>query len=135
MVSRGLVEQQLVGHDKIKYTANRSTAVVNLTKTLNVRVQFDETAINGEPKRFSFSRVNYQVDQIRGELTVTNNKPEGVVVLLNVYLLGELQQLFVAPEKDVVKPSLFGANQQHEVQSQSLDAIFWFLFLDLHTII
>ena len=116
VVTKGVDEQQFIGQDKITYTLKGSTVVVNLTKTLDVRVQFEEAVINTEPKRVTISRVNYQIDHVEGKLILTNYKSEEVVVVLNTSLSGKLQSCSNQPKKDLIKPNTDVVNQQHDVQ-------------------
>jgi hypothetical protein len=116
MVTKGVDEQQFIGQDKITYTLKGATVVVNLTKTLDVRVQFEEAVINTEAKRVTISRLNYQTDHIEGKLILTNYKSEEVVVVLNTSLSGKLNNCSNQPKKDLIKPNTDVANQQHDVQ-------------------
>lgn len=116
VVTKGVDEQQFIGQDKITYTLKGSAVVVNLTKTLDVRVQFEEAVINTEAKRLTISRVNYQTDHVEGKLILTNYKSEEVVVVLNTSLYGKLSSFSNQPKKDVIKPNSDVVNQQHDVQ-------------------
>ncbi|CAF4414189.1 unnamed protein product, partial [Rotaria magnacalcarata] len=42
VITKGQLEQQFIGQDKLTYTLKGLTTFVNLTKALDVRVQLDE---------------------------------------------------------------------------------------------
>ena len=116
VITKGLEEQQFIGQDKMTYTSKGSTTFVNLTKALDVRVQLDEKVLNAPPTRLTLFRTNYQTDQIEGKIVVMNYKPEEVVVVLNLSLMGKMSNYSVAPKKDSVKVNENVANQQHDIQ-------------------
>ncbi len=118
VTTKGQQEQQFIGQDKLAYTLKGSTAFVNLTKALDVRVQLDEKVTNTNSTRFTLSRVNYQSENIEGKLSVMNYKSEEVVVVINVKLMGKMSNYSVAPKTDVIKANGNSVNQQHDIRGE-----------------
>jgi len=116
VTTKGQQEQQFIGQDKLGYTLKGSTAFVNLTKALDVRVQLDEKVTNTNSTRFTLSRVNYQSENIEGKLSVMNYKSEEVVVVINVKLMGKMSNYSVAPKTDAIKANENSVNQQHDIR-------------------
>ncbi len=116
VTTKGQQEQQFIGQDTLAYTLKGSTAFVNLTKALDVRVQLDEKITNTNSTRFTLSRVNYQSDNIEGKLVVMNYKSEEVVVVINVKLMGKMSNYSVAPKNDAIKANENSPNQQHDIR-------------------
>ncbi|CAF0887173.1 unnamed protein product [Adineta ricciae] len=115
LVTKGQNEQQFVGQDLLTYTPKGSTAFVNLTKALDVRVQLEEKVVNTNTRRFTFLSYNYQTDQIEGKLTIMNYKSEEVTVVINMSLTGKTSNYSPEPKKDIVKATEATANPQHDI--------------------
>ncbi|CAF4416511.1 unnamed protein product [Rotaria socialis] len=116
VITKGQLEQQFIGQDKLTYTLKGSTTFVNLTKALDVRIQLDEKVSSANSSRFVLSRVNYQTDQIEGKILVMNYKSEEVVVVINTILVGKMSNYSIAPKKDAVKTDGDVANQRHDIR-------------------
>ncbi|CAF4163676.1 unnamed protein product, partial [Rotaria sordida] len=116
VITKGQLEQQFIGQDKLTYTLKGSTAFVNLTKALDIQVQLDEKVSNTNPTRFTLSRVHYQTDQMEGKILVRNHKSEEVVVAITATLMGKMGNYSIAPKKDAVKTGNDRANPRHEIQ-------------------
>ncbi|CAF2075839.1 unnamed protein product [Rotaria magnacalcarata] len=116
VITKGQLEQQFIGQDKLTYTLKGSTTFVNLTKALDVRVQLDEKVSSTNSSRFVRSRVNYQTDQIEGKILVVNYKSEEVIVVINTILVGKMSNYSIAPKKDAVKTDGDVANQRHDIR-------------------
>ncbi len=116
VITKGQHEQQFIGQDALTYTLKGSTAFVNLTKALDVRVKLDEKIINTNQKRFTFLSYNYQTDNIEGNIAVMNYKSEEVVVVINISIMGKTSDYSVKPKKDAVKANDITANPQHDIQ-------------------
>ncbi|CAF4992848.1 unnamed protein product, partial [Rotaria magnacalcarata] len=116
VITKGQLEQQFIGQDKLTYTLKGSTTFVNLTKALDVRVQLDEKVSSTNSSRLVRSRVNYQTDQIEGKILVVNYKSEEVIVVINTILVGKMSNYSIAPKKDAVKTDGYVANQRHDIR-------------------
>ncbi|CAF5100115.1 unnamed protein product, partial [Rotaria sp. Silwood1] len=116
VITKGQLEQQFIGQDKLTYTLKGSTTFVNLTKALDVRVQLDEKVTVTNSKQFTLFRVHYQTDQIDGKILVMNYKSEEVVVVITATLMGKMNNYSIAPKKDAVKADNNVANQRHDIQ-------------------
>jgi hypothetical protein len=115
-ITRGQQEQQLIGQDQINYTLKGSTTFVNLTKALDVRVQHDEKLSNTNSTRLTLMRVNYQTDQIDGQIVVTNHKTESVLVVLHLTLVGKTSHYSLPPKKDTRKVHGDVANGHNDIR-------------------
>ncbi|CAF0766370.1 unnamed protein product [Rotaria sp. Silwood1] len=116
VITKGQLEQQFIGQDKLTYTLKGSTTFVNLTKALDVRVQLDEKVTVTNSKQFTLFRVHYQTDQIDGKILVMNYKSEEVVVVITATLMGKMNNYSIAPKKDAIKADNNVANQRHDIQ-------------------
>ena len=116
MVTKGEQEQQFIGQDTLNYTLKGSTALVNLTKALDVRIRLDEKVTGTNPTPFTLLYVNYQTDQIEGKLLVMNFKSEEVVVVVNLSLTGKMNEYSIEPKRDFVKATENTVNQQHDIR-------------------
>ncbi|UJR35070.1 hypothetical protein I4U23_027846 [Adineta vaga] len=115
VITKGQQEQQFVGQDTLTYTSKGSTAFVNLTKALDVRIQFEEKVVNTSSRRFTFLSQNYQTDQLEGKITVMNYKSEEIIVAINTSSVGKTGNYSIEPKKDIVKASETTANPNHEI--------------------
>ncbi|CAF1322405.1 unnamed protein product [Rotaria sordida] len=116
VITKGQLEQQFIGQDKLTYTLKESTTFVNLTQALDVRVHLDEKVLSTNPTHFTLFRVHYQTDQIEGKILIRNHKSEEVVVVITAILVGKMGNYSIAPKKDAVKADNKGANPRHEIQ-------------------
>ncbi|CAF3344794.1 unnamed protein product [Rotaria sp. Silwood2] len=117
VITKGQLEQQFIGQDKLTYTLKGSTTFVNLTKALDVRVQLDEkVSTTTNSPRFTLFRVHYQTDQIDGKILAMNYKSEEVVVVITATLIGKISNYSIAPKKDAVKADNNVANQRHDIR-------------------
>jgi hypothetical protein len=107
VITKGEHEQQFIGQDALTYTLKGSTAFVNLTKALDVRVKLDEKVIN---------RIEKRSDNIEGKIAVMNYKSEEVVVVINISIMGKTSNYSVKPKKDAVKANYITANPKHDIQ-------------------
>ena len=115
LITKGEQEQQFIGQDTLPYTSKGSPTFVNLTKALDVRVQFEERVLKSGSTQFTLFGYNYQSDQIEGKFSVMNFKSEEVVVVINTSLMGKMNNYSVAPKTDVIKTIETTANERHEI--------------------
>lgn len=116
VVTKGKEEQQFLAQDTLTYTPKGSTTFVNLTKALDIRVQFNEQVTGADSKRFKFFNQNYQTDHVEGKIIVINLKPEQIVLVINLSSEGKFNNYSIKPKKDIIKSNDNVVNQQHEIQ-------------------
>ena len=90
--------------------------MVNLTKALDVRVQLDENVVNANSARFTLFNAKYQTDRIEGKILIMNHKSEEIVVVINVLLVGKMNEFSIKPKKDITKTLDTVVNQQHDIR-------------------
>lgn len=115
-MTKGLEEQQFLGQDKITYTLKGSTALINLTKALDIRVQVEESVTNTNPNRIVFLRNNYQTDTITGKITITNHKSEDIRLVIKMKLTGKMVDFTTKPTRNIVKANSNAVNQTHDIR-------------------
>jgi hypothetical protein len=100
----------------LTYTLKGSTTFINLTKALDVRVQLEEKVSNTNTKRFVLHRINYQTEQIEGNVILLNHKSEEVTVVINLLIQGKMSNYSIAPKKDSIQVNGDVTNQQHDIR-------------------
>lgn len=91
-----------------------SKALVNLTKALDVKVQFEES-ITSSKGTVKILGTQYQVDTVSGKIAISNNKKEAVTVQVKVKILGSLTEHSVTPKTNIEEITYDVANGVRKV--------------------
>jgi len=111
MVNRG---NQFIGQDISSYTNVGDKSLINITKSLNVKVLFDESSTAKQGEVTIISSI-YRVYTNVGKIMVQNQKAEQVTVMLKRIIFGELGQTSVKPSSNIESPRTDVANATRTV--------------------